>query len=89
MNLRFTVDNYTAIAVKLPAVMTLRTLRKKRGWTQQQLADLARIDQGYISQLELSDDPNPSWHIVRRLAKVFRLKPHEVFDMKDSAGASR
>jgi DNA-binding XRE family transcriptional regulator len=33
----------------------IRELRKKRGFTQKELADLAGTDQGYISKLE---DPN-------------------------------
>lgn len=63
--------------------MGLRAIRKKRGLTQQQLADQAGLAQSYISALEVSKRPDVGWSVVQRLAKVLRVKPHELFDVTD------
>ena len=60
---------------------TLRQIRKRRGLTQVQLGKLAGIDQAQISQLERADDPNVGWHLVRKLARALKAKPHELFTL--------
>lgn len=57
----------------------LREWRRKRGLTQEQLADAAGIDQATISTLEIADDPNPTWKTVQRLAKVLNVKAEHLF----------
>lgn len=61
--------------------MGLRDIRRERGLTQEQVASLSGVDQGYISALELATDPNVGWRTVRRLCKALRVKPHELFPL--------
>lgn len=65
--------------------MSLRKVRKLRGLTQAELGKLAGINQAQISQLEHADDPNVGWHLVRRLARALRAKPHELFSLHPGA----
>lgn len=59
--------------------MGLRDVRLKRRLSQEQLAELSGVEQSYISTLETSSDPNVGWHIVRKLARALRAKPHDLF----------
>jgi transcriptional regulator with XRE-family HTH domain len=49
---------------------TLRSLREDRGVTQVQLAKRAKVTQAYVAQLELGGKKNPSFAILKRLAKA-------------------
>lgn len=67
--------------------MGLRKIRKERKLTQVELAKLADLEQTQISYLERTEDPNPTWFVIRKLAKALRARPDELFSMR--AGASR
>lgn len=64
---------------------TLRQIRKRRGLTQVQLGKLTGIDQSKISAIERATDPNPGWHLVRKLARALNAKPHELFPLMPGA----
>lgn len=49
---------------------TLPLLRTIRGLSQKQLADLVEIDRTYITSIETGRSENPSYRIVKRIAKV-------------------
>lgn len=53
----------------------LRTLRRRRGWTQVQLAVLAGLDQTTISKLETGAQSNPDPDTVERLATALGIAP--------------
>lgn len=55
--------------------LTLREWRKRRDWTQEQLAALSGIDQTTISRLETESDPNPTDITKERLAKALGIRP--------------
>ena len=42
----------TEIETELPAMPTLRDLRRAKGWSQQNLADMLDVDQPTISEVE-------------------------------------
>src|SRR5439155_25047064 len=48
---------------------TLRTLRRRRGWTQVTLAKKARITQGYLARLE-AGTRTPTLPMLKRLARA-------------------
>ena len=50
----------------------LRVLRDSRGWTQQEVADMAGISRTYVAMLETGRVPSVS--VAQKLAKVFRIK---------------
>lgn len=61
-----------------PFAINLRALRNARGWTQDQLGDLAGgMTQGYVSRLE-NGRVDPSWRTIDRLAKVLQVDPGDL-----------
>jgi len=52
----------------------LQDLRKKRGLTQEQLAEIAEFDRTYISMLERGAR-NPSLLNIYRLAEALKITP--------------
>jgi len=55
--------------------MHLRTLRKRRGWTQEDLCKKSKIAQNSISRLERDKDVRPSIATVIALGKAFEVDP--------------
>jgi transcriptional regulator with XRE-family HTH domain len=55
--------------------MHLRTLRRRRGWTQEDLCQRTQIAQNSISRLERDRSARPRWQTVRALAKAFAVDP--------------
>jgi transcriptional regulator with XRE-family HTH domain len=53
----------------------LRTLRTRRGWTQEDLCRRSRIPQNSISRLERDRSARPRFETVRALAKAFAVDP--------------
>jgi len=49
----------------------IRALRKQRGWSQEQLAENARVTQGVVSRAEDSDNGNLTVNTILRLANGF------------------
>ena len=66
----------------------LRALRRRKGLTQQQLADAVKTDQTTISDLELGYTRAPSWPLVKRLCDVFKVKPEVLFPVTDEDEAA-
>lgn len=54
--------------------MTLRDARELRGYTQEQLAELAGVDQATVSRIEAGLRTNPSNDTVSKLELALRLK---------------
>ncbi len=68
----------------------IRELRvaKGRGWTQEKLAQKARVTVGTISRLE-SETRNPSPLVAHRIAKALGYTVEEVFpELPTPAGAT-
>lgn len=53
--------------------MRLKQLRAKRGWTQEQLAEKAGINRGYLARLETGRH-DPTITTLEKLAKALRVK---------------
>jgi transcriptional regulator with XRE-family HTH domain len=53
----------------------LRTLRTRRGWTQDDLCQRSRIPQHTISRLERDRSARPRFQTVVALAKAFAVDP--------------
>ena len=64
--------------------MTLREARQGKNLTQEQLAELAGVDQATISDLERGRNENPSWGTVSRIASVLEVDPRVLFPTQDS-----
>jgi transcriptional regulator with XRE-family HTH domain len=60
----------------------LRTLRNERGFTQEKLAAISGVDQGYIGTLERGR-VNVSVDTLDKIAKALKVKTAEFFRSKD------
>ena len=56
----------------------LRSFRKARGLTQEQLGRAAKIDYKHIGSIERGIHP-PSFAAVERIAKILKVDYHELF----------
>jgi transcriptional regulator with XRE-family HTH domain len=50
--------------------VAIRRAREQKGLSQAQLAKLAKVAQGYISDLEAGSKKNPGIDVLKRLAKA-------------------
>jgi transcriptional regulator with XRE-family HTH domain len=57
--------------------MRLKQLRAKRGWTQEQLAEKAGINRGYLARLETGRH-DPTITTLEKLAKALKVKTAEL-----------
>jgi transcriptional regulator with XRE-family HTH domain len=62
--------------MKLRAMVArnLRVLRKQKGFTQEELADLAGINRNYIGQIE-REEKSPTIDMIERLSTAMEIKP--------------
>jgi len=56
----------------------IRSLREKKGLTQEELAFKAKVTPDYGAQLELGLRKNPSLDVVRRLARALGVRLAEL-----------
>lgn len=56
--------------------------RKKRGYTQMQLAELLDIDRSHMSAIELAN-VGVSLDVIFKLCEVLSIRPKELFDFRD------
>ena len=62
--------------------MRLRAERKKRRWTQKELAEMVGVNQMTISAIESKKVKSPSWALVCRISEVMGLEPEFIFPVK-------
>lgn len=48
-------------------------IRKRRGYTLSELADLSNISKSYLSNIERNKNKNPSIEIMQKIAKVLNV----------------
>lgn len=60
----------------------IRSLRKERGLTQEELAEATRLSAEYISRVERGL-ASPSFKIIARLADTLGVTPGVFFDFKE------
>ena len=60
----------------------LRALRKKRGLTQEQLAEKAGLEYKYIQMLEGKTPPSATLRTLNKLAKALRVPVIQLLDFK-------
>jgi transcriptional regulator with XRE-family HTH domain len=67
----------------------LRAWRQRRKLTQEQLEELSGVDQGTISGLESSDQPNPTVRTANLLAAALRCRVEDLFPIQETAVGGR
>lgn len=50
----------------------IRTLRRKNGWTQVEMADMLGVDRSYLSEIE-TGKKDPSLRVLKTIADGFRM----------------
>ena len=60
-------------------MMNIKRLRKQKGWTQEVLAENARLSWGYIARLEIGRH-DPSLSTLVKLAKALGVKPGKLLE---------
>ena len=58
---------------------TVRRLRERRGWTQEQLAEVAEMSATYVGFVERGENV-PTLTIIFRLADALEVTPAELID---------
>ncbi|NQS89753.1 helix-turn-helix transcriptional regulator [Patescibacteria group bacterium] len=56
----------------------IKDLRRKRGYTQERLSELAEIDYKYLQRIEGKNPPALKIDTIERLAKALKVKPAEL-----------
>ncbi|MBE4907239.1 helix-turn-helix transcriptional regulator [Bacillus luteolus] len=51
----------------------ITNLRRQRGYSLSELADLASISKSYLSSIERNISKNPSIHIIEKIAKILKV----------------
>lgn len=64
--------------------MDVRTARKKKGLTQEELAEQINFTQAAISAFERGDTVNPSWLLIGRLSRALDVDPFDLFPVEDA-----
>ena len=59
--------------------MRIKTLRTKRGWSQQKLADEAGISRTYLARIETARH-DPTLTILERVARALKVKVGRLVD---------
>jgi transcriptional regulator with XRE-family HTH domain len=50
----------------------VRTLRRQRGWTQVEMAEMLGVDRSYLSEIE-TGKKDPSLRVLKTIADGFKL----------------
>jgi DNA-binding XRE family transcriptional regulator len=80
---RVLTDNYRKLANifeedMLSHTMRIKELRERRGLTQMELAKLSGVSRATIARYEAGENRHPHPATVKRLAKVFKVRPLEL-----------
>jgi len=58
--------------------MRIKELRKKRGYTQERLSEVANIDYKYIQRIEGKNPPALKIDTIAKLAKALNVPPSKL-----------
>ncbi|MFV9650457.1 helix-turn-helix domain-containing protein [Pseudomonas citrulli] len=68
-------QDYEQLRLQLAA--NIRSMRRLKNLTQEQLALMAEVDRTYVSQIERGVG-NPSLLVLCKLANIFEIKTHQL-----------
>ncbi len=68
--------------IKRKLALRIRELRKKKGWTQDKLSEVAEIDYKHIQLLESKNPPYPKLDTLQKLAKAFNISTSKLLEFK-------
>lgn len=68
--------------------MNLEKIRQEKGFSQRGLDLACGFRVGTVNDIESGRNGNPSWDVVRRIAKILNVGPEEIFPEKESESGS-
>lgn len=72
------------MSLRAVVARNLRVMRKQKGFTQEELADLAGINRNYVGQIE-REEKSPTVDMIERLATVLSVQPAELLVRRPQA----
>ena len=69
-------------SIRLKLGKRIRELRKRYGYTQERLSEVADIDYKYLQRIEGKKPPNLKLETLERLAKALKVSPSKLLDFK-------
>lgn len=66
--------------IRLRVGKKIRDLRKKRGLTQEKLAEFTGIDYKYLQRIEGKNPPNIKLETIAKLAKTLKVNPSALLE---------
>ncbi|MDO9464559.1 MAG: helix-turn-helix transcriptional regulator [bacterium] len=68
------------LSITLKLGRKIKELRRKCEYTQEELAQLAKIDYKYLQKIEGKNPPNIKIETIEKLAKAFKIKPSKLLE---------
>lgn len=68
------------LSIRLKLGKKIKELRKRRGYTQQKLSEMAEIDYKYLQKIEGKNPPNLKIETLEKLAKAFKVSLPKLLD---------
>ena len=68
--------------IRLKIGQKIKEIRKKRGYTQEQLAELADIDYKYLQKIEGKSPPALKVDTIDKVAKALKIQTAKLFDFR-------
>lgn len=66
--------------IRLRIAERVKELRRKRGYTQEKLSEIAGIDYKYLQRIEGKSPPNIKLETLERLAKAFKISASKLLE---------
>lgn len=64
--------------IRLLLGQKIKEIRLQKGYTQQQLAELAKIDYKYLQKIEGKNPPALKIDTIEKIAKALKIKPADL-----------
>jgi len=78
---RASYNAVVATTIRIQFAHRLRALRKRAGWTQEELAERADLAYRHVQRLESLKNPPPAKiDTLGKLAKAFKIPPAKLLD---------
>jgi len=68
--------------IKYQLGQNIKTYRKRRGLTQEELAAEANIDYKYLQRIEGRNPPNLGVELIAKIAKALKTTPSKLIELK-------
>jgi transcriptional regulator with XRE-family HTH domain len=71
-----------ATSLKFKTALKIKALRKRRGFTQEELANAAELEYKYIQRIESKNPPNLGIETLEKIAKALKVSISKILESK-------